>query len=112
FVLDGRTAEPVGVAIDHSASHPASGENRGEGLGIVVAPGIIVSIAVADGFAAKFAAPDDEGAVEKIALFQFRDESGEGLIDFFGALRQSIFDVLVMVPAAGPNLNEANAALD
>jgi len=31
-------------------------------------PGFVVAVAVADGFAAKFAAPDDEGAVEEIAL--------------------------------------------
>jgi len=35
-------------------------EDGGEGFAVVVAARIVVAVAVADGFAAKFAAPDDE----------------------------------------------------
>ena len=105
-------AEFIRCAIDRAAFHPAAGEEGGERLGVVVAARIVVAISVLDRLASELAAPDDERIVEKISLFQIRDERGERLINFLRALRQAILDVLMMIPAAGPDLHEAHPALD
>src|SRR5436190_20871408 len=106
FVLDGGCAKLVSGAIDHAAANTASRQDGREGLGIVIAPGIVVAAAITDGLAAKFSAPNDECGVEKAPLFQVGDEGSQGLIDFLCALRPPAFDVLVMVPTTGPDLDE------
>src|SRR5437867_1634137 len=112
FVFDRGRAEFISRAIDHAATNAAAREDSGESLGIVVASGIVIAIAVPDRFAAKFSTPDDERAVEKIALFQVGDERSQGLVDFLCALRQAVLNVLMVIPASGPDLHEANAAFD
>ena len=62
--------------------------------------------------AAELAAPDHQRAVEQTALLQVGQQAGGGRVDFGGARRQAVFEVLVMIPAAGPHLHEAHAALD
>src|SRR5882724_8597896 len=112
FLLHGGGAELIGGAIDHSATDAAPGENRGKGFGVVIAAGTVISIAIPDRFASELATPNDQRAFEEISLFQILDECRQRLIDFFGAFRQPIFDVLMMVPSPGPDLDEAHASLD
>src|SRR6478609_5880682 len=98
--------------VNHAPPCTSARQDRGKSLCIVVASGVVVAVAVANRFAAELAAPDHQGAVEKISLLQIRDESCQGLVDFFGALRQAILDILVMVPTAGPDLDETHSSFD
>ena len=102
----------IGRAVDRAALHAAAGEPDAERLVVVIAARIVVAVAVAGRGAAEFAAPDDQRAVEQAALLQVGEQRGGGRVDFGGACRQAVFDVLVMIPAAGPDLHEAHAALD
>src|SRR5262249_34512465 len=70
------------------------------------------AVAVAGWFAAKLAAPDDKRAVEQIPLLQIGDERRQRRVNLFGPLRQTVLDVLMMVPAAGPDLYKPNSAFD
>ena len=54
----------------------------------------------------------DQRAVEQAALLQIGEQRRRGGVDLGGARRQPRFEVLVMIPAAGPDLDEADAALD
>ena len=112
LVFDGGDAELVGRAIDHSATDSATGQDRSEGFGVVIAARIVVAIPIADGFTPKLAAPNDQRAIEKMPLLQIGNECGKRLIDFLCPFRQTLFNVLVMVPAAGPNLDESDAAFN
>ena len=112
FVFDCRSPELVGRAVNCSAANGATGKHGGESFRVVIATGVVVPVAVTDGFASEFTTPNDERAVEKIALFEIGDEGSQWLIDFAGAFRQAVFDILMMIPTAGPDLDEANAALD
>src|SRR4051794_32672221 len=112
FVLDRCRAKFIGRAINGASSDATASEDRRERFGIVVAARIVAAVFIPAGFAAKFTTPNNERAVEKIPLFQIRDEGSEGRVDFFCALGQTILDVLMMIPTAGPDLNKTNAALD
>src|SRR5262249_49746131 len=111
-VLDGGGTKLVGGSVHYSSPHSCAREQSGESFGVMVAAGIIVSVAVAHGLAPEFAAPDDKRGVEQAALLEVFDVSRQRLIDFFGAFRQAFFYVLMMIPAAGPDLDEPNPALD
>src|ERR1051325_4963128 len=112
LVLNRSSAEFIRRAIDRSAAHATTGQHGCKRFAVVIAPRVVVAVAVAHGFAAKLAAPDDQRAVEEIPFLEVFDGRGKGLIDFFRALRQPVFDVLMMVPAAGPDLNKPHTALD
>src|SRR2546423_1272501 len=112
LVLHGRSAELVGRAINHSATNASTGQNRGKCLRIMVPPWIIVPIAVADWFTPELAAPNHQRTIEQVSLFQIGNECSEGPVDFFRALRQAVLDILVVIPASGPNLDEAHASFE
>ncbi len=78
----------------------------------MVAAGLGLAIAVLGGSAAKFAAPNDQGVFKHAALLEIGHQGAERLVDFAGALGQAGFNILVMVPAAGPDLDEADAAFE
>src|SRR5262249_51442408 len=64
--------------------------------------------------AAKFAAPDNERAVEHPALLQILEQSADGLIALLGQPAMVKLQVVVAVPwlpGAVPDLHEANAPL-
>src|ERR1035438_6352210 len=78
----------------------------------MVAPRIVAAIAITRRLAAKFTAPNDERFVKQTARFQILDERRERLINILRALRQPLLQILMMIPAAGPNLHEPHAAFD
>src|ERR1051326_3308876 len=112
FVFDGRAAEFIRRTIGCSASNAAPGQNRRKRFCIVITARIIVSVAIANGLSAKFASPNDQSAIEKIPLLEIADKRRQRLINILRAFWQSIFNILVMIPAAGPNLNEPNATFN
>ena len=112
FVRDRSAPEFIRSAINGPAIYATAGQHRRECLIVVVAARSVVAVPVLGGLASEFTAPHHERLVEKTALLQVSQKRGERLIDFSRALRQFIFDVLMMVPATGPNLHETHAALD
>src|SRR5262249_16852652 len=85
FVFHGRRTEFVGGSIDDAASDASPGQPGAEPAVVVVAAGIIVSVAVPDGFPSQLSAPNPQGAGEQSALFQVGEKRGAGSIDFVGA---------------------------
>ena len=112
LVGDGGGAEFIGRAVDGAALDAAAGQHDGERLGVVVAAGVVVAVFVFGGLAAELAAPNDEGAVEEAALFEVGEERGERAVDLTGLGGEFLVEVLVMVPAVVPDLDDAHAALD
>jgi hypothetical protein len=81
-------AEFVGFTEGESWFHAGAGEPDGEGIGIVVAAGAIF-FGVRG--APEFAAPPDQGVLEKPALFQVHEQAGDGFVDgggMVGVFRQ------------------------
>src|ERR1017187_7106627 len=78
----------------------------------MVAARTVAAVAVARRLAAKFAAPHDERFVEQTARFQILDERRERLVNLLRALWQPLLQILMMIPAAGPDLHKPHAALD
>ena len=95
FVFDGVEAEFVGFSVGEAAFDAASGEDHGEGVGVVVSA---VVAELVHGGAAEFAAPDDEGFVEHAALFEVGDEGGAGLVDVEAIFGESFGEGAVLVP--------------
>ncbi len=112
LVGDGRGAEFIGRAVDGAALDAATGHDDGEGLGVVVAAGVVVAVFIFGGFAAKLTAPNDEGAVEEAALFEVGEKGGERAVDLTGLGGEFLVEVLVVVPAVVPDLDDAHAALN
>src|SRR5437879_1094359 len=98
--------------MDDAAPDSTASQDGGKSFGIVIAAGVVVSVAVFHGFTAEFSTPNNESAVEETALFQIGNESSERLIDFFRTLGEAVFNILVMIPPAGPDLDEAHTAFD
>jgi len=69
--FDGAHAEFVAGAVGDTAFHATASHPKGEGVRVMVtAPlGAIVDVALEEGRAAEFAAPNDECVVEQAALF-------------------------------------------
>lgn len=71
----------VGSGLDAAASHP-----HGEGVGVMVSAVVALfefgaDVVLHHGCAAKFATPDDEGAVEESTLFEIGNEASDGLVN-------------------------------
>ena len=112
FIFGGAGTELVGgtvggAAFDASARHPSD-----HGAAIVIAAGEFVAVAIADHRATEFAAPDDEGGVEHSALFEIAEEGGGRAIDFAGFFGEGFVEFVVVIPATGVDLDEADAAFD
>ena len=72
----GLDAEFVSRAEDLAAFHAAAGHPHTETVGVVVA----AVIALGEGRAAEFAAPDYEGGIEQAAAFEVAQQAGDGLV--------------------------------
>ena len=108
-VVNGTKAEFVRFAPCHAATDTAACEEGGEAVVIVVTSGAIFR----GGSASEFAAPEDEGVIEESALFEVREESGDGAIDGVAEVASGIVVITVCVPwlsVAIVDLDEANAA--
>src|SRR5262245_24807352 len=106
LVRDRRGAELIGGAVNQAALHAAAGEDEGEGLCIVVAAGTIAAVAIPGGLPAEFAAPNDERRVEQAALLEIGEQRRERLVDLPGFFGDAILEVLVVIPAVVPDLDE------
>src|SRR4051794_12621608 len=61
--------------------------------------------------APEFPAPDHQRVIEQPALFEIGNESSRGLIGAFALQRQVTRKVVVLIPAAMVELDEAHATL-
>ena len=77
-------AEVVGLAIDGAGLGAAAGHPHGVGVFVVVAAGgglgAVLIGTLAQGGAAKFAAPDHEGFIQQAALLEVAHQRGHGLV--------------------------------
>ena len=115
-VLDGGAAELVGPADARASLDAAAGHPHGEAERVVVAAGSLLEFG--GRLAAELAAPDDQRLVEQAAALQVLDQAGDRLVGVAGVLGV-VGDqvgvgvpVVVVVGAAGIDLDEAHAALD
>jgi hypothetical protein len=97
-VLDGFGAVIVGHAVSVAAANAAAGQPDGEGLGVVVAAGLL-AFALGGGSAAEFTAEKYESILEHAAHFQIAEQRGDRLIDLGAAFGQTFVDGTVMIPA-------------
>ena len=115
-VVDGGAAQLVGLADADAPLDAAAGHPHREAVGVVVAAG---PLGVLGGrLAAELAAPDDQRLVEQAALLQVLEQAGDRLVGVAGVLGV-VGDhvgvgvpVVVVVGAAGVDLDEPHAALD
>ena len=121
-VLGGVVSDVVGFAVD-AGFDACAGHPHGEGVGVVVAADEAffefgVFVVLHHGGASEFAAPDDEGFIEEAALFEVFEEAGDGEVGVAGVFVVVVFEVAVGVPvvvvvgAAGVDLDEGGAAFD
>ena len=101
-------SEVVGRSVDVTAFDATAGEKHREGSIVVVA----AIAALSHGRATEFAAPDDEGIVEKAAVLEVLDESGDGLVGVLAVFRERFVQTAVLVPGFMEKLNEADVALN
>ena len=105
-------AEVVGLAVHDAGPDAAAGHPHGEAATVVITAVIgRFEFALGVDGAAKFAAPHDERVLQHAALFQVADECGAGLIHVAALQAQVAGQVVVLVPAAVVELDEAHAAL-
>src|SRR5438105_1947587 len=115
-VRDGGAAELVGLADAGAARDAAAGQPHGEAVRVMIAAGPFLELG--GGLAAELAAPDDQGLVEQAAALEVLDQAGDGLVGVAGVLGVVGDEVGVGVPvvvvvrAAGIDLDEPHAALD
>lgn len=112
FVLGDVEAKIVGLTVSPGLG-AASGHERGEGLGVVVAARLASEgwIGFNHGSAAEFTAPDDEGFVKEAVSFEVLNESGGGLRGLFAIAFGGAFDIGVSVPTGVVDINEPDPSL-
>ena len=62
--------------------------------------------------ASEFPAPDDEGFVEHVALFQILEQCGDRLVSVHALVAEFFGEVAMGIPTAVEDLNHADTALD
>ncbi len=112
FAFDGRHAEFVGGTDGVAGIAAAAGKPDGHGVGVMVATISGAAAHAVVGGASEFTAPDDERALQETALFEVGDEGGDGLVHATHEVAVGALDVVMAVPGAVVELNEAHAFLD
>lgn len=62
--------------------------------------------------AAEFTAPDHERVLQKSALFEVREQPGDGRVHFAGIAGEGCGEIEMMVPVSVGDLDEADAGFD
>ena len=106
-VLDGLEAQLVGGPVGAARRHAATRHPKCEALGVVV-PAIG---AAAVRRAPELPAPDHQRLVEHAARREVVEEGRDGLVDGVAVATEGGLEVLVLVPSAVVQLDEANARL-
>lgn len=113
FVFHGRVTQFIGGAVGLPAFDAGSGQPQTERASVVIsARGVAGDVAIGGRRSAELAAPDDERVLEQPFLFQVAEERGDGFVGFGGFIAQGVLEVVVMIPAAVPDLDEAHAFLE
>ena len=117
-VFGGVVADVIGLTIDAGFDAGACHPHR-EGVRVVVAADeafleLAVHVVLHHGGAPEFAAPDDEGFIEKAALFEICEEAGDRFVDLLAFDGEGLVDgfaegAAVVVPTPIVELYEADA---
>ena len=110
--LDRTAAELVGRADGVSGLDAAAGQPDRHRLRVVVAAERRAHPDPVVGRAAELAAPDDQGRLEQSGTLQVGDQPGDRPVDRADQVAVGALDVVVRVPGAGIELDEADSALD
>lgn len=111
FVFGDVVGVVVGLAVLKSGFYSAARHPEGEGGAVVVASVAfgVVDVALAEGGAPEFTAPDDESVFEEAALFEIFDECGGGLVSVPALDFELGGDVLMLVPPGVHELDELSS---
>ena len=111
-ILDDIVTEVVGftehvTAFDAGTGHPDTKATR------MMVPTVIISseISLGKDGPSELPTPDDESVFEQAAFFQFQHQSGARLIDIVALALDAAGQVVVLIPAAMIELDEAHPAL-
>lgn len=105
-ILDRGVAELVGGAMGDTSLDPASAEEHGERIDVV-----IPTTALGHGSSSELTAKDDQRVLEHSPLLEVHDQSRGPLVDQVRGFLKRILDPTVVIPAAVIQLDEANAPL-
>jgi hypothetical protein len=72
---------------------------------------VVPTVTLGRGRAAELGAKDDECVIEKAALPKIGEQAGDGLVRGGAAGGQEVFDVVMMIPSAGADLDVADTGL-
>lgn len=97
----------VSFAVRESAFHAAASHPNGVTLVVVIAAVCVGRIRRAT----EFSAPDHEGVLEEITLFQVGEEPGDGFVRLRAVFAKRGFDVGVLIPGTVAKFNETDAGL-
>src|SRR5262249_41570402 len=112
FVLDRPSPKLVGGSVDGATLHPTARQPNTKRPIVVVAPGIVIAVTVTGDAAAKLPSPEGRSGLEQTALCEGGEQCCGGLVDLPRAGRQPVFQILMVVPATSPDLDEAHPTLD
>ena len=106
LAIDALGAVVIAFAVTVAGLHATAGHPNREGA-VVMVP----TVTLGRRGAAELGAKDDECVIEKAALPQIGEQAGDGLVRGGAAGGQEVFDVVVMIPSAGSDLDVANTGL-
>src|SRR5262249_42673494 len=102
----------VGLADGEAALNPTTGHPNRKTARVMVASIVCAGeLALAVHGSAELAGPNDQGIIQHAALLQIENQTGGGLIDACALQGNVARQVVVLVPAAMIELNEADATL-
>ena len=102
----------IGCAVDRARLHSAAGEPPTVRPAEVVAAARIDGVTLAEGSAAEFAPPDNEGIVKHSALLEVAHQRGGWPFGVLALLFELCVEVAVLVPAGMHELHKSDAAFE
>src|SRR4051812_10211781 len=104
-LLDGLVPIVIGRPVAQAAFHATTSKPQRIARRVVIAAvGVLRA-----GRSPEFTAPHDERVLEHIALLEIGEQSGNGLIDRLSVTRETLLQVVVLIPTRMRNLNESHA---
>ena len=108
-VVDRVVAEFIRRSVRQAALDPAAAQEHRIAFHVMVAAGAAL-VALGHRRAAEFTAPGDECVLEHSPLLQVLDQGRRGAVHVRGILPDEFDEIVVMVPIAVVELDEANPA--
>ena len=113
-ILGDVKADLIALAVGYARLNAATSHPEREGVGVMVATPAwsIVEVALDEGSAPEFSAPDHEGVIEQAALLEIGDEAGGRLVGVVALVVEFRGEGVVLIPTCVHQLHKTGAALD